>query len=441
VSIDVSIGALRQSLEGVVLAPGDTDYDAARVCFNALVDRRPAVIVRCIGAEDIATAFDYARSHDLEVAVRGGGHNPAGHCVLDDGLVIDLSAMRRVEVDPDARVARAQGGSTWSDFDTSTQAFGLVTPGGVVVSTGVAGLTFGGGIGHLTAQHGLTCDNLVGAELVVPDGSVVQVTEHENAELLYGLRGGGGNFGVATAFELRAHPVGPVVFGGPMIWPATDASRVLEAYVELCRDLPDELSLFAALVTSPLDLQPVVAIAAGWFGPLDRAAAALAPVRALAPMADMTGPLPYLSLQTMSDAALPHGMARYWKSGFFDELPPDAIDAIAGAHDRKPTPISVELFFHQHGAATRVAPDATAFPHRGVSWDFDAVAQWTEPQHATGGIAWAHDLWQELASFSDGVYVNHLDADDRGRVASAYGPNYERLASSNKSTTPTTSSD
>ena len=211
--MSAEIDELRRSLAGTVIAPADAEYDAARRCFNALVDRRPAVIARCAGAGDVATAFDFARTHELEVAVRGGGHNPAGHCVCDGGLVIDLSLMRTVEVDGDARIARADGGATWLDFDTATQAFGLVTPGGVVGSTGVGGLTLGGGIGHLTAQHGLTCDNLVGAEVVTPDGTVVHASADENAELLWGLRGGGGNFGVATRLEFRLHPLDRVVGG------------------------------------------------------------------------------------------------------------------------------------------------------------------------------------------------------------------------------------
>src|SRR6266508_4915380 len=208
-----SLSELRSSLAGTVLGPADPEYDAARICFNAFADRRPGVIAQCTGSADIATAFDFARAHDLEVAVRGGGHNPAGHCVLDGGLVIDLSRIRAVEVDGGTRIARAEGGATWLDFDTATQAHGLVTPGGVVVTTGVAGLTLGGGIGHLTAQHGLTCDHLIGAELVTPDGAVVRTSEDENAELLWGLRGGGGNFGVATRLDFRLHPLDRVVGG------------------------------------------------------------------------------------------------------------------------------------------------------------------------------------------------------------------------------------
>ena len=237
---------LRSSLAGSVIGPDDPGYDAARRCFNALVDRRPDVIARVAGPGDVATAFDFARSHGLEVAVRGGGHNPAGHCVLDGGLVIDLSQLRTVEVDADARIARAAGGSTWLDFDTATQAFGLVTPGGVVGSTGVCGLTLGGGIGHLTAQHGLTCDNLVGAEVVSPDGSVTRASVDENPELLWGLRGGGGNFGVATRLDFRLHPLEHVV-GGLFVYRGSAVPDVLRRYRDLVASAPSDLSCQAIL--------------------------------------------------------------------------------------------------------------------------------------------------------------------------------------------------
>src|SRR5438093_5812115 len=237
---------LRRSLAGDVLGPEDAEYDAARRCFNALVDRRPAVIARCLGPSDVAAAFDFARQRGLPVAVRGGGHNPAGHCVCEGGLVIDLSLMRAVETDVDARIARAEGGATWLDFDSATQAFGLVTPGGVVGSTGVGGLTLGGGIGHLTAQHGLSCDNLVGAEIVTPDGALIHATSDENPELLWGLRGGGGNFGVATRLEFRLHALERVV-GGRLVYAGGGVSDTLRRYRDLTAAAPRELSCHAIL--------------------------------------------------------------------------------------------------------------------------------------------------------------------------------------------------
>src|SRR3954447_25191360 len=243
---DGTLSELRRSLAGAVLGPRDPGYDLARVSFNALIDRRPAVIARCLGSEDVATAFAFAQAHSLPVAVRGGGHNPAGHCVCDGGLVIDLSLMRKVEVDGEARIARAQGGATWLDFDSATQASGLVTPGGVVGSTGVAGLTFGGGIGHLTAQHGLTCDNLLGAELVTPDGTVVHASDDENADLLWGLRGGGGNFGVATRLEFDLHPLERVI-GGRVTYRGAGLSDALRRFRDLVARAPGDLSCQALL--------------------------------------------------------------------------------------------------------------------------------------------------------------------------------------------------
>jgi FAD/FMN-containing dehydrogenase len=298
-----------------------------------------------------------------------------------------------------------------------------------VSHTGVAGLTLGGGLGWLGPLHGLTCDNVVSIDLITAAGEYLRVSEQEHAELFWALRGGGGNFGVATAFELRVHPVGPIVYAGPLLWPAAQSREVLPAYVELCRDLPDELSLFAGVIPNPEDLQPMVAIVVGWFGPLDAAEAALAPVRALRPVADLAGPIPYVALQSMLDGVVPHGLPRYWKSGYFTDLPDAALEHIADGGDRKPTPISVELFFHQHGAVSRVDVSDTAFPHRSPSWDFDALAQWTEPGEADASIAWARGVWDAIAPFSDGVYVNHLDADDKLRVGQAYGANYERLVS------------
>jgi FAD/FMN-containing dehydrogenase len=419
----------RSSVRGEVIVPGDETYDEQRRVWNAMIDRRPGAIVRCAGSGDVVASVRFARQHDLLVSVRGGGHGVAGKAVADGALTVDLSAMRGVHVDPTLATARVAGGCLWSDVDAETQAFGLATTGGTVSHTGVGGLTLGGGLGWLGPLHGLTCDNLVSVDLVTAAGEYQRVSERENAELFWALRGGGGNFGVATAFEFRLHPVGPIVYGGPILWPAAESGEILAAYVELCRDLPDELSLFAGLIPSPEDMQPLVGIVAGWFGPLDQAEAALAPVRALRPAVDLAAPIPYVALQAMLDDAVPHGLPRYWKSGYFTDLPEAALTSMVDANDGKPTPISVELFFHQHGAVTRVGVEDTAFPHRATSWDFDALAQWFEPGQAEASIAWARGLWDELAPYSSGVYVNHLDNDDKGRVGQAYGRNFERLVS------------
>jgi FAD/FMN-containing dehydrogenase len=417
------------SVRGQVVTPSDADYDIQRVVWNAMIDRRPAAIVRCAGSADVRASVLFAHEHGVLVSVRGGGHNVAGKSIADDALMIDLSAMRAVHVDPALATVRVAGGCLWSDVDRETQSFGLATPGGTVSHTGVGGLTLGGGLSWQGPLHGFTCDNLVSVDLVTAGGDYLRVSEREHPDLFWALRGGGGNFGVATAFELQLHPTGPLVYGGPIMWPAAQAREILSAYAEVCQDLPDELSLAAGLIPSPEDMQPLVAIVAAWFGPIDQAEAALAPVRALQPVADLAGPIPYVALQSMLDAGLPHGLPRYWKSGYFTDLPGAVIDSLADADDRKPTPISVQLLFHQHGAATRVGVEETAFPHRAPMWDFDAIAQWSEAGQADAGVAWARRVWDEVAPYTSGVYVNHLDADDKSRVRQAYGPNYDRLVS------------
>jgi len=316
---------LRQSLGGAVLTPTDEEFDAARRCFNALVDRRPTVIVRCLGAGDVARAFDFARAHALEVAVRGGGHNPAGHCVCDGGLVIDLSLMRGVGVDGDARSARADGGATWLDFDAATRRFGLVTPGGVVGSPGVAGLPFGGGIGHLTAQYGLTCDNLVGAELVTPDGTVVRASPDHNPELLWGLRGGGGNFGVATRLEFQLHPLRRVQ-GGLLTYAGTGIRDVLRRFRDLAAHAPQDLSC-QAVISLDESLAPAVTVAPCYTGP-DADPGELRALRTASGLADDTVRAhSFLAQQQVFSPG--YGVDRnYWKGHFVRELPDELIDVL-----------------------------------------------------------------------------------------------------------------
>src|SRR5215218_9932454 len=316
--VDENLSELRRSLAGVVLAPGDAGYESARRCFNALVDRRPAVIARCLDGDDVATAFDFGRTHALPVAVRGGGHNPAGHCVCEGGLVIDLSLMRRVDVDGDGRIARAEGGTTWLDFDSATQAFGLVTPGGVVGSTGVAGLTLGGGIGHLTAQHGLTCDNLVGAEVVTPDGAVIRASADENADLLWGLRGGGGNFGVATRLEFRLHPLERVV-GGTFVFRGENVVEAVRRFRDVVAHSPRDLSCQAVLAVDE-SLEPTLVVAPCYTGSDadPEELRALRTARGL--VEDGVRAHSFLDQQRVFDS--PYGENRdYWKGHFVRALP------------------------------------------------------------------------------------------------------------------------
>ena len=418
--VERDLSDLRLSLAGAVITSDDSEYDVARRCFNAAVDRRPAVIVRCLGAGDVATAFDFARSHGLDVAVRGGGHNPAGHCAIDDGLVIDLSAMRRVEVDAAAGVARADGGSTWLDFDAATQAFGLVTPGGVVGSTGVCGLTLGGGIGHLTAQHGLTCDNLVGAELVTPDGSIVLAGPEENAELLWALRGGGGNFGVATRLDFRLHPLDRVV-GGVLEYRGDGVRDVLRVFRDVVARSPRDLSC-QAVISLDESLTPAVLVAPCFTGS-DGAPAELDVLRS-APGLVMDGvrQQTFLEQQLVFDS--PYGENRhYWKGHFVRELSDDLIDELVARvveFGRPPSHVLVESL---HGAPKDADGDLSALAYREAAFNVSAMAVWADSSDDEANIEWARSTAAAVEPWSfGGGYANYMQADEPlERVRAAFG--------------------
>jgi FAD/FMN-containing dehydrogenase len=419
--VDEDLSELRQSLAGAVLGPEDGEYDAARRGFNALIDRRPAVITRCAGAGDVAAALDFARAHELEVAVRGGGHNPAGHCVCDDGLVIDLSAMRAVDVDGDARIARAEGGSTWLDFDAATQAFGLVTPGGVVGSTGVCGLTLGGGIGHLTAQHGLTCDDLVGAEVVTPSGEVIRASADENADLLWALRGGGGNFGVATRLDFRLHALDHVV-GGLLTFDGKGARDALCRFRDVASGSPRDLSIQAG-VSVDESLTPAVVVAPCYTGS-DADPTALRELRS-APGLDEDGVRAhtFLDQQRVFDSA--YGENRhYWKGHFVRELPDELLDELLRsvvALGRPPGGILIESL---HGAPKDVDGATAAVGFRNAAFNVSVMATWTDPSLDDEYIEWARETAAAIEpwSFSGGGYVNYMQADEPiERVRAAFG--------------------
>jgi FAD/FMN-containing dehydrogenase len=423
-----SLTELRRSLSGSVVGPTDAEYDGARRCFNASVDRRPAVIVRCAGADDVATAFDFARTHELKVAVRGGGHNPAGHCVLDAGLVIDLSRMRTVDVDPDARIARAEGGSTWLDFDAATQAFGLATPGGIVGSTGVCGLTLGGGIGHLTAQHGLTCDNLVGAEVVTPNGARIRATQDENAELLWGLRGGGGNFGVATRLEFQLHTLDRVV-GGVLAYRGRGVREALRVFRDVCARSPRDLSCQASLSVDESQA-PALGILPCFTGS-DTDAEELRALRS-GPglMADGLRAHSFLDQQRVEDS--PYGENRhYWKGHFVRELPDELIDELLArivAFSRPPVHVLIESL---HGAPKAADQALGGIGYRQAAFNVSAMAVWRDPSLDEEHIQWARDTAAALEpwSFSGGGYANYMQADEPiERVRAAFGDRaFERL--------------
>jgi FAD/FMN-containing dehydrogenase len=425
--VDQGLNELRRSLAGAVVAPADPGYEAARRSFNALIDRRPAAIARCLGARDVATAFDFARAQGLEVAVRGGGHNPAGHCVCDGGLVIDLSLMRRVDVDADTSIGRAEGGATWLDFDSATQAFGLVTPGGIVGSTGVAGLTFGGGIGHLTAQHGLTADNLVGAEVVTPGGEVVRADRDQNAELLWGLRGGGGNFGVATRLEFRLHPLERVV-GGRLTYGGGGVREALRRFRDLAGRGPRDLSCEAVLAVDE-SLAPILIVAPCYTG----SEADPEELRALRSSAglldDGVREHSFIGQQHLFNP--PYGEDRnYWKGHFVRELPDDLLDELLRrmvALGRPPGQVLIESL---HGAPKDADPSAAALGFRDAAFNISAMASWQDPAFDDPYIEWARETAAALEPWSvSGGYVNYMQADEPvERVRAAFGEqSFERL--------------
>ena len=421
---------LRGSFAGAVIEPGDSGYEWVRRCFNAYVDRRPALIVRPLGAEDVATALEFGREQGLEIAVRGGGHNPSGHCVVDGGIVIDLALMRRVEVDAERRIARSQGGATWLNFDTAVQAHGLATPGGVVGTTGVAGLTFGGGVGHLTAQHGLTCDSLIAAELVTADGSVVRASAEDDPELLWGIRGGGGNFGVGTMLEFRLHPV-ERVFGGRLVLAGeANAREALRRYRDLCVEGPRDLSFSAVLDRAP-GLGTLVVLLPCYTGG-DGEPDSIREIRELPGLVDER-------LRLHSFAAQQHvvnpsyGEERaYWKGHFVGELPDELIDVLlermAAMGDRSPGQILVESL---HGAAKDADPDSAAVGFRGAAFNLSAMGTWLDPALDDEYVAWTRETASAMEpwSYTGGGYVNYMQADEPlERVRAAFGAEkFDRL--------------
>jgi FAD/FMN-containing dehydrogenase len=395
-----------------------------------MIDRRPALIARCAGAADVIAAVRFARTHEIRVSVKGGGHNITGNAVCEGGLMIDLSAMKGIRVDPVGRTARAAAGLTWGEYNRETQAFGLASTGEVVSTTGIAGLTLGGGLGWLMSKHGLSCDNLLSADIVTADGQFLTASAEQNPDLFWGLRGGGGNFGVVTSFEYRLHRVGPVL-AGMVIYPRAQAREVLQFYREYARASSDELTAFAALMTSPED-DPVVAIVVGYIGDLADGEKAVAPVWKFgSPVVDTIGPMSYVQLNTLLDAAVPYGgVQRYWKSSFLKELGDDLLDIFVERSATMRSPMSMVGFFHLHGAATRVDPNATAYSLRDDQWDYDVISQWTDLAESASQIQWTREFWSAVEPFATGeVYVNHLDAEEAARITAAYSNtnSYARL--------------
>ncbi len=430
--------SLRAGFRGPLVMPGDAGYDAARGVWNAMIDKRPSVIARCTGAADVVAAVSFARERGLAIAVRGGGHSAAGKGTCDDGIVIDLSLMQGIRVDPAGRRVRAQGGVRWGGFDRETQAHGLAAPGGVISTTGISGLTLGGGFGWLTRRFGLSCDNLVSVDLVTAGGEQLVCSQDENTELFWALRGGGGNFGVATSLEYRLHSVGPLVLGGLIGWPLARAGEILAFHREQTRAAPDELGISAAFVTAPplpfvpdaLHFKPAVVVIVCWSGDPGEGRDVLRPWLDLAPPIQMIDAMPYTVMQSIQDELAPPGRQSYWKSGYLTELTDDAIAAAAGVAAHVPSPFSLAEIVLWGGAAARVAADETAFGQRDGRFLFNAISMWEQPDATDANISWARDFHDALQPFATGgVYVNFLSEEGDERIKAAYGAGkYARLA-------------
>ena len=430
-SVASAAADLGTSFGGELLEPADEGYEEARKVHNGLVDKRPALIARCRGVADVVDAVALATRLGLEIAVRGGGHNVAGRATIDGGIMIDLSPMRGVQVDAAGKTVRAQGGVTWGEVNRETQIHGLAVTGGVVSTTGIAGLTLGGGLGWLMGKYGLALDNLRAVELVTADGEVLRASEQEQPDLFWAVRGGGGNFGIATSLEYNLHAVGPVIAGGPIIHPVECARDVLEFYRASTRSLSDEHTLFASLTHAPDGSgTEVAALVTCHCGPAAEAERAMRPLKQFgAPILDAVGPMPYCQLNSMLDANYPRGALNYWKSNFLMELSDAAIATMIECFAQCPTPMGQLLLEHIHGAAARIDPRDTAFPHRQDGYNFLVLAQWTQPGDTSRCIAWARETYETMRPFfASGRYVNYLDDDEVGdAVAAAYGPNYRRL--------------
>ena len=423
-----ALSALEAAIRGEVLRAGHPGYDPARVLHNAMIDRHPALIVRCREREDVLRSLEFARSQQLQVAVRGGGHNVAGKALCDDGMVIDLSPMKRMRIDPANRRVRAEAGLTWGEFDSETQKHGLATTGGFISTTGIAGLTLGGGLGWLMRKYGLACDNLKSVEIITADGQVRTADDTENPDLFWAVRGGGGNFGIVTSFEYGLHPVGQML-AGVVFFPLEQAEGALRFYRDLMAAAPDELMAYAVFLTSPEGAR-MFAVPVCYVGSPESAEERLRPLRSHpAVAADLVRPMSYCEVQTMFDAGFPFGRLNYWKSSFLRDLPDDAITTLVAFFKAVPSPFSAVAIEPFGGAVARVGVEETAFAHRQARFSVVIVGMWTDPADSATNIRWSRELWSAMQPFStEAVYVNYLDTDEADRVQAAYdAATYRRL--------------
>lgn len=431
-AVAAAVNTLSARFTGQLLQPGGAEYEQARRVHNGLIDKRPSLIACCRSTADVVDAVLLARECGLEVAVRGGGHNVAGRATIDGGLMIDLAPMKGTHVDPVSRRARGQGGVTWGEFNRDTQLHALAVTGGVISTTGIAGLTLGGGVGWLMGKHGFSVDNLESAQIVTADGRVLTASATENDDLFWAVRGGGGNFGIATSLEYALHPIGPMVTGGLVAHPYATARDVLRFYRDTTLAAPDELTMFAGLIHAPDASAKLAGILACHCGSPAAGETALRPVKSFgSPAMDAMGPIPYSQLNSMLDAGYPKGALNYWKSQFMTSLTDDAIDTMVDCYARCPSPMTQLLLEHVHGAPTRVALSATAFSLRTAGYNMLLLCQWIAPAEGDACMRWARETFEALRPFmAPARYVNYLGNDEGDDpAAAAYGDNYQRLQS------------
>ncbi|PWT99748.1 MAG: FAD-linked oxidase [Bacteroidetes bacterium] len=418
---------LRSRLSGQLLLPGDLAYESSRKIWNGMIDRHPALIIKAATTDDVVLGVNLARNHNLILAVKGGGHNVSGNAVCNDGLLIDLSLMKEIKVDGRSKTAVVQMGATWGDFDKVAQEQGLATTGGIISTTGVAGLTLGGGVGWLVRKHGMSCDNLLEAEVVTADGRIVSASLNENPDLFWGLRGGGGNFGVVTKMKFQLHEVGTVI-GGMILHPRENAKDMIRFYREFMKKAPNELTLYSVLLTSP-DGHPVNALLGCYTGDLAKGESVIKELREFGtPLADMMQPMPYTAMQSLIEAGFPAGNRYYWKSGFLQDLSDTAIDVIVDNANKCPSPFTATVLEMYGGVANEEPKGGTAFLYRDNLFDLVIIGNWVDKKDDQINIAWIRNFWQEIQPhFSNKVYVNVLGVEGQDRVKEAYGSNYEKL--------------
>ena len=441
----ITLDSLRQQVRGDVIAAEDAGYDEARAVRNAMIDKRPIVVTRPVNAGDVIAAVNFARESRLPLAIRGGGHSVPGFGTCDGGVVIDMSRMRGVRVDPQERTARAEGGATWGDFNSATNAFGLATTGGIISTTGVAGLTLGGGIGYLARGYGLSLDNLISADVVTADGRFLVASDRENEDLFWAIRGGGGNFGVVTSFEFRLHPVDNI-YGGPMFYELKYAGDLLRFYREYIATAPEEMGAFPAFqIAPPLPFIPekrhgdtFALVVACWAGPIDKGEKALKPFHDVAPVfAEHVGPMPYPALNSAFDGLYPPDLQHYWKANFVKELTDEAIDAHVEHGSKVPAMTSTMHIYPINGAVHKTASDETAFAYRDANFATVIAGMWPDPAQNRANIKWVRDYYDATAPHSEeGGYINFMAEDDQGRIKANYRGNYNRLVEAKRKYDP-----